>query len=171
MTDRNWINDTTERHYKEIYCYCRRHVSTDDTAYELTQSVFLRLCENYRTIDRTSVRAWLYRVAKNVCADHYREAYRTKEWSTDMPVEDCADVFAQSDTNIADMEFADALSDLLSRLTDAERELFCDRYQRGISYEMLAEQRKMTPAAVRKRCSRIHKKLMKHIKLLFLIGQ
>ena len=88
-----------------------------------------------------------------------------------MPVEECADVLAQSDAGLAQMEFADALSDLLSKLTDAERELFCDRYQRGLSYEELAEQRKMTPAAVRKRCSRIHKKLMKYIKLLFLIGQ
>ena len=170
MTDRYWLHDTTERYYKEIYCYCRRHVDDDDTAYELTQTVFLRLCEHYRTVDRANVRAWLYRVAKNVCADHYREAYRKKEWSTDIPVEQYEDVPARTDTDIAELELADALSDLLSKLTDAERELFCDRYLRGVPYEVLAEQRHMTPTAVRKRCSRIHKKLLKYIKLLFLLG-
>ena len=85
-------------------------------------------------------------------------------------VEQYEDVPTRTDTDIAELELADALSDLLSKLTDAERELFCDRYLRGVPYEVLAEQRHMTPTAVRKRCSRIHKKLLKYIKLLFLLG-
>ena len=45
MTDHRWVSDTTERYYEEIYCCCRRHVKTDDMAYELTQTGFLRFCE------------------------------------------------------------------------------------------------------------------------------
>lgn len=169
MTDHCWLGDTTERYYREIYCYCRRHVDTDDTAYELTQTVFLRLCENYRTVERDRVRAWLYRVAKNVCADHYRQTYRAKEWSTDIPVDECADTFSRTDDAIAQIEFDDALSEMLAYLTESERALFCDRYQRGLSYEALAEQLQTTPSTVRKRCSRMQKKLMKYIRLLLSI--
>ena len=169
MTDHRWLGETTERYYKEIYCYCRRHVNTDDTAYELTQTVFLRLCENYREVERASVRAWLYRVAKNVCADHYRQTYRTQEWNTDIPVDECEDALVRSDAAIAQIEFSDALAELLAHLTESERELVCDRYQRGLSYEELAEQMQMHPAAVRKRCSRMQKKLMKYIRLLLSI--
>jgi len=167
MADHRWVSDTTEQYYKEIYCYCRRHVNTDDTAYELTQTVFLRFCEQYRTVDRATVRAWLYRVAKNVCADHYRAKYRDQQWNTDIPVDQCEDIFAQTDAALAQVEFSDALSVLLEKLTDEERALFIDRFQRGLSYDMLADHQKTTLSAVRKRCSRMHKKLVKYAKLLF----
>ena len=169
MTDHQWVNETTEQYYKEIYCYCRRHVSHEDTAYELTQTVFLRFCEQYRTVDRASVRAWLYRVAKNICADHYREVYRTREWSTDIPPEQCEDGFAQIDNALVQVEFMTAVSSLLEKLTESERELFSDRYEKGLSYTTLAEQQKTTPSTVRKRVSRLHKKLVKYMKLLFCI--
>ncbi len=167
MTDYRWVSDTTERYYKEIYCYCRRHVRTEDTAYELTQTVFLRFCEQYRTVERATVRAWLYRVAKNVCADHYRGEYRAQEWSTDVPVEQCEDAFAKADAALEHVEFCDAVSVLLGNLTDAERQLFYDRYQRGLSYDALSAQYGITPSTVRKRCSRMHKKLKKYAKQLF----
>lgn len=170
MTDHRWLGDTTERYYREIYCYCRRHVDTDDTAYELTQTVFLRLCECYRTVDRATVRAWLYRVAKNVCADHYREVYRIKQWGTEIPEEQYGDMLAQTDQRLADVEFSDALSELLDRLTESEREMFCDRYQRGISYKTMAEQQNTSPATIRKRYSRLNQKLVKYIKLFFVFS-
>ena len=166
MTDHRWVSDTTERYYKEIYCYCRRHVTSEDTAYELTQTVFLRFCEQYRTVERKTVRAWLYRVAKNVCADHYRAEYRTQEWSSGVPVEECEDALAKTDAALEHMEFCDAMAELLGKLTDAERQLFFDRYQRGLSYDAIAEQNGITPTAVRKRCSRMHKKLVKYGKQL-----
>ena len=169
MTDHQWVSETTERYYKEIYCYCRRHVKFEDTAYELTQTVFLRFCEQYRTVERSTVRAWLYRVAKNVCADHYRAEYRTQEWSTGIPVDQFEDIFAQTDAALAQVEFSDALSALLENLTAEERELFIDRFQRGLSYDTLAEQQKLSPSAIRKRCSRLHKKLVKYAKLLFFL--
>ncbi len=169
MTDHRWISDTTAKYYKEIYCYCRRHVKTEDTAYELTQTVFLRFCEQYRTVARETVRAWLYRVAKNVCADHYRAEYRDREWSTDIPVEQCEDLLFQTDAAMGQVEFLDALTELLEKLTDEERALFVDRFQRGLSYDVLADQQKTTPSAVRKRCSRMHKKLVKYAKLLFFL--
>ena len=50
-----------------------------------------------------------------------------------------------------------------------ERELFIDRFQRGLSYDTLAEQQKLSPSAIRKRCSRMHKKLVKYAKLLFFL--
>ena len=169
MTDHQWVSETTEQYYKEIYCYCRRHVRYEDTAYELTQSVFLRFCEQYRTVDRACVRAWLYRVAKNVCADHYREVYRTREWSTDIPPEQCEDALVQTDSALAQVEFMTAVSALLEKLTESERALFSDRYEKGLSYAALAEQQETTPSTIRKRVSRLHKKLVKYAKLLFCI--
>lgn len=167
MTDYRWVSDTTERYYKEIYCYCRRHVRTEDTAYELTQTVFLRFCEQYRTVERATVRAWLYRVAKNVCADHYRGEYRAQEWNAGVPVEQCEDAFAITDATLEHVEFCDAMAELLAKLTEEERQLFYDRYQRGLSYDALSAQYGITSSAVRKRCSRMHKKLKKYAKLLF----
>ena len=170
MSDHRWLSDTVERYYREIYCYCRRHVNTDDAAYELTQTVFLRLCERYQTVERANVRAWLYRVAKNVCADHYREVYREKQWSTDMPVDQCGDVFTRTDAALSQVEFSDALSELLKTLTEEERQLFLDRFDRGLSYDALADQHKTSSATIRKRYSRLNQKLVKYIKLFFVFS-
>ena len=160
MADRRWLEDVTERYYKEIYCYCRRHVDTDDLAYELTQSVFLRLCEQYRTVDRERVRAWLYRVACHLCADYYRAEYRRREWTAPMPPE-LADHAPTAEEGFCAVETADAVTVLLSRLNESDQQLFDERYRQSLTYEEIAQRRNTTAAAIRKRISRMRRKLQK----------
>ncbi len=167
MDDRRWLDDVTGRYYKEIFCYCRRHVDTDDLAYELTQAVFLRLCEQYHTVSRESVRPWLYRVAAHLCADHYRSEYRERAWTVPLTGE-LGDFTAPSpEDSIEAVEYTDAIDYLLSKLNVSDQVLFRERYQQALSYTELARRRNTTEAAVRKRVSRMQKKLRRYIHILF----
>ncbi|NIM93580.1 MAG: sigma-70 family RNA polymerase sigma factor [Anaerolineales bacterium] len=64
-----------ERYVDPIYRYIRVRVSEDETAEDLTELVFLR---SFKSLDRYKERglpfsAFLYRIAKNLIVDHYRE--------------------------------------------------------------------------------------------------
>lgn len=72
------LETVTEQYYSEIYKYCRRRVNTDDTAFDITQNVFLALSERYLSIDRVSIRKWLYETARHKIADYYRELQKNK---------------------------------------------------------------------------------------------
>ena len=62
-----------ERYYAAILRYCARHASDAATAEDLTQEVFLRLCSRLDAYRETGqFRAYLYRIAYNLCVDAAR---------------------------------------------------------------------------------------------------
>jgi RNA polymerase sigma-70 factor (ECF subfamily) len=67
-----------ERYHKRIFNFLGRMTMDRDLAEDLTQNVFLRLIR-YRTSFKDGARfqAWIFQVARNVFADHYK-ANKTK---------------------------------------------------------------------------------------------
>jgi len=62
-----------ERHRAAIYRYVSRLVGSSSLADDLTQETFLRVHRHLGELkDPAALEAWLYRVATNVCYDHFR---------------------------------------------------------------------------------------------------
>lgn len=61
----------------------------------------------------------------------------------DIPVEACEDDLAKADTSLMHVEFTDAQSELLGKLTAAERELFRERYENGLTYHKFENDKRM----------------------------
>src|SRR3954470_7543948 len=70
LTDDAAFGALTERHRRELQVHCYRMLGSLDEAEDLTQEAFLRAWRFRETYaGRASVRAWLYRIATNVCLD------------------------------------------------------------------------------------------------------
>src|SRR5947208_819979 len=69
--------DLTERHRREMHVHCYRMLASFDEAEDAVQETFLRAWRGRGSFDGSSLfRAWLYRIATNVCLDLIRSRSR-----------------------------------------------------------------------------------------------
>jgi RNA polymerase sigma-70 factor (ECF subfamily) len=67
----------TERYRRELHVHCYRMLASFDEAEDAVQETFLRAWRARDTFDGSSlVRAWLYKIATNVCLDTLRRTAR-----------------------------------------------------------------------------------------------
>ncbi len=84
------FNEVVDRYKTKIYNYLLRMMGNASDAEDLTQEVFVRL---YTSLDsfrsQASLNTWLFRIAGNLCIDHFRRAkkHRAIAYSLDEPLE------------------------------------------------------------------------------------
>jgi len=67
----------SERHRRALHVHCYRMLASFDDAEDAVQETFLRAWRSRESFDGSSlVRAWLYRIATNVCFDMLRRSKR-----------------------------------------------------------------------------------------------
>jgi len=69
------VSEIYDRYQESIFRYLYYRVGDQQTAEDLTSEVFLRMIEkiSYYQDQRSSFRAWLFQIARNLSIDHYRK--------------------------------------------------------------------------------------------------
>jgi RNA polymerase sigma-70 factor (ECF subfamily) len=77
VADESAFAELTQRHRRELHVHCYRMLASFDEAEDAVQETFLRAWRGRDGFDgSTMFRAWLYRIATNVCLDQLRSRTR-----------------------------------------------------------------------------------------------
>jgi RNA polymerase sigma-70 factor (TIGR02960 family) len=76
--DRASFTTNVERHRRELHVHCYRMLGSFEESEDLVQETFLRAWRHRETFEgRSSLRAWLYKIATNACLDALDKRPRT----------------------------------------------------------------------------------------------
>ena len=146
-----------ERYHAQIYRYCVRMTRNPTASEDLVQEVFARVLRYSRTFrEGTHFKAWLFRVSKNVCNDHFRKHRREVE--LEAPDERPADAPLAQQT-LEQAEDVIRLNRALDRLPDDRRELLVLSRFEHRKYSEIAQLLDCSVGAVKVRVHRTMKQL------------
>ncbi len=117
-----------QEHYDKIYRYCFFKIRDARLAEDLTQETFLRFFSRNNYVNRGKPLAYMYTVAKNLCADSFRESASVKK-----NTEPLTDEAPAPGTGLYSREDSLALRQALAELPDDSREVFLLRYANELS--------------------------------------
>ncbi|MCM1064275.1 MAG: RNA polymerase sigma factor [Eubacterium sp.] len=75
--EKQLFGQLVEKYYDDVFRYCYYQTGSEHTAYDCTQETFyhlMRFLDNYR--ERNHFKAYLIRIASNVCRDYFRKSSR-----------------------------------------------------------------------------------------------
>lgn len=122
-------------------------------AEDITQTVFLKLCQNHRVFESADhLKAWLLRVTLNCCADLYRDPWRQRRVSVEESQAAFDRAAARPDTatpGTTPEESAPPVQAAMDALTDKQRIAVHLHYYEGYSTQEIAQITEEAPATVR----------------------
>jgi RNA polymerase sigma-70 factor (ECF subfamily) len=137
MHDPAWIQAALERHERGLIRFAARLTGDLETARELTQEVFLRLCAAERSAVEPKLAAWLYAACRNAALDHRRRTARRGRVESNAMDEQQSGTSALEELETRDEN--ERVRRQIERLPENQREALSLRFAGGLSYREIAE--------------------------------
>ena len=140
-------------------------VREDIVAEELLQDLFLKVWLKRHLIDpEKSFKAYLYQIAKNLIADHYRHLARQLKMERaseieELEVEDSIDDMFPKDLALK------AINEATQTLSEQQRAVFTLSKIEGKSYEEISQQLNISKATIHTHMSRAVKQIREYIRI------
>jgi len=144
------IGDLYDRHHTQMFRYVWSRVGERPLAEDLTGELFTRMVthlDSYRD-QNVPFRAWLYRIARNLIADHYREEGNRRT----VPLNDAAEVPAGGRGPVAVVEHQLTMAGVehaLANMDPVQREVVVLRFIVGLPLQEVAHALDKSVAAVK----------------------
>ncbi len=138
---RAWLAQVFSQLEAPLVGYTRRHLRGDvETAREVVQEAFVKLCCQAWPEIEPRATAWLYRTCRNHAIDLYRREGRMSTVHSSNEIQSIADRNASSPEQLAsDCEQQSRVRALVQRLPDTQQEILRLRLQSDLSYKQIAE--------------------------------
>ncbi len=135
--DQGALEEIVSRYQKSIFFFILRMVWNETDAADLSQKTFIKAFRNIGRFDRrSSFNTWLYRIAINVCKNHFRDDPRRREVDIEGMV--FADQEIPLDHIISEEERI-RLSSALNDLPEKQRHTVMLKVYQGLKYREIAE--------------------------------
>ncbi len=133
-----WVRAALERHGAALTRYAARITGDADSARDVVQDTFVRLCGESPESLEGRLAPWLFTVCRNRALDMHRKLHRL----VPLP-EDTADTTPDPHPSpaiaVEQRETAEIALGLLARLPESQREVVRLKFQAGLSYAEIAE--------------------------------
>lgn len=150
--DRAYVRDVLEEHSRMVLLVCESYARDWDHAQDLYQETWRTVCREARSFRGSgSFRAWLHRIASNVCRSDHRSTKTRNEVLSRLGRELDTAAWAPVDPLVATerRELHRALHRALPELSDGEREALMLRVLEGRTASEVAQMMGIAPATVR----------------------
>ncbi len=156
--DLDALGELFERHHRPVFQFLSRTTGDAAAAEDLVQDVFVRILKYRHTYDAGSrFETWLFRIARNARADHFRKRSPRAE-----PVDEASQIPAPGPGPAAQLEREVDVRQLeraLRQLPDEPRDLLVLARYHGMPYDRIAETLGIETGAVKVRVHRAMKQL------------
>jgi RNA polymerase sigma-70 factor (ECF subfamily) len=146
--DPSALSEIYDRYSVRIHNYIHRRVGNVHLAEDLTAEVFVRMLQAAQSdkFARTSLSAWLYRIAHNLIVDHFRSQ---SQWGV-QPWDERLRAAVDDPTVALEAQLAQqGLRAALSHLTQEQQQVIVLRFGEGLTAPQIAEILDTSEGAVR----------------------
>ena len=138
VKNRQWISCALAEHEQSLVRYAHFFVRNVESAKDIVQDTFLKLCQQEQQLKAGHLKAWLFRVCRNGAIDFCRKEKRVT--SSDIAVSELigqkepepSSVMEQRDTH-------DSVLKQVSNLPTNQQEVLRLKFQSGLSYQEIAD--------------------------------
>lgn len=154
------LTELFDRHAREILGFLARRTSDPEAAVDILAETFAAAFEGrgeFRGKDDRSERAWLFAIARNQLADHFRSERANGQAVARLGIErrELSDAeYDRIEELAGTRELRDLVADQLERLPAEQHDAVRLRLVGELSYEEVAEELGITEQAARARVSR-----------------
>lgn len=156
--DLDALGELFERHHGPVFHFLSRSTGDPSAAEDLVQDVFVRILKYRTTYDASNrFETWLFRIARNARADHFRRRRPPAE-----PVDEAADVASSDPGPGQQLERrldTEHLARALNALPEEPRDLIVLARYQGMPYDRIAETLGIEAGTVKVRVHRAMKQL------------
>ena len=123
-----------ERHYDGIFRFCLCKTGNREAAYDCAQETFLHLLRYLEAYtEQKKFKAWLYRIASNVCMDYFRKEARAPAG------EEALETLWKEDAGFEQIEHRELVGTALNQLSENQRETIVLYFFHGFKLREIAE--------------------------------
>jgi RNA polymerase sigma-70 factor (ECF subfamily) len=146
----NAIGTLYDRHQLHIYRFVWSRVRHQQTAEDMTGEIFTRMVTSLSTYQDTGIpfRAWLYRIARNLIVDHFRQHGERLPLPLDA-VENMTEETDNMDSIVQQKITVEYVEQALDRIDPEQREVVMMRFLVGLPLKEVAVTLNKTVPAVK----------------------
>jgi len=153
------------RYKKRLYNFLLKLSNDSMTAEDITQSVFLKLYENFENLNKKeSVNYWIFRTARNEYYNYYRREKRKNEISDDLITNQKDEFELESYIELKEMKKIVLLE--LNKMEIEQKEVYLLKEYGGLSYKEISETLEIEINLVKSRLYKVRQKLINKISKL-----